>query len=54
MALNSIIDPPIPMFEVRGIPGEDGAGVIVMRVPPSAPHGFGTVCCCLREARHSL
>jgi hypothetical protein len=44
MALNSIIDPPIPMFEVRGIPGEDGAGVIVMRVPPSisAPHGFGT------------
>jgi Putative DNA-binding domain len=43
MALNSIIDPPISMLEVRGVAGDDGAGVIVIRVPGSmsAPHAFG-------------
>jgi len=44
MALNGIIDPPIPMLEVRGVPWDDGSGVIVIRVPgsASAPHAFGT------------
>jgi hypothetical protein len=43
-ALRSIIDPPVPMLEVRGIVnGSDGDGVILLKVPssPSAPHGFG-------------
>jgi hypothetical protein len=43
-ALRSIIDPPLPMLEVRGIAsGASGEGVIVARVnsSPSSPHGFG-------------
>jgi len=44
-ALQSIIDPPLPMMEVRGIASsESGEGAILIRVAasPSAPHGFGT------------
>jgi len=44
-AMRSIIDPPLPMLEVRGIAsGASGEGVILIRVgaSPSAPHGFGT------------
>jgi hypothetical protein len=43
-ALRSIIDPPLPMLEVRGIgSGASGEGVIIVRVnsSPSSPHGFG-------------
>jgi hypothetical protein len=44
-ALRSIIDPPLPMLEVRGIPssGANGDGAIIIRIgsSPSAPHGFG-------------
>lgn len=44
-ALDSIIDPPLAILEVRGIekPDTDGAGVLVIRVGPStrAPHGHG-------------
>jgi hypothetical protein len=43
-ALRAIIDPPLPMLEVRGIaPSASGEGVVVVRVgpSPSAPHGFG-------------
>jgi Putative DNA-binding domain len=43
-ALRSIIDPPLPMLEVRGIAsGASGEGAILIRVgaSPSAPHGFG-------------
>jgi hypothetical protein len=43
-ALRSIVDPPLPMLEVRGIAsGASGEGVVVIRVgpSPSAPHGFG-------------
>ena len=44
-ALQSIIDPPLPMLEVRGIASSaSGEGAILIRVgaSPSAPHGFGT------------
>ena len=43
-ALRAIIDPPLPMLEVRGIASNaSGEGVVVIRVgpSPSAPHGFG-------------
>jgi len=42
-ALRSVIDPPLPMLEVRGIESVDGSGVIILRVgsSPSAPHGVG-------------
>ena len=43
-ALRAIIDPPLPMLEVRGIASSaSGEGVVVVRVgpSPSAPHGFG-------------
>ncbi|MGY4433957.1 hypothetical protein ACVWWO_006434 [Bradyrhizobium sp. F1.13.1] len=42
-SLRSVIDPPLPMLEPRGIELADGGGVIVLRVgpSPSAPHGFG-------------
>jgi hypothetical protein len=43
-ALRGIVDPPLPMLEVRGIAsGASGEGVVVIRVgpSPSAPHGFG-------------
>ena len=42
--LNGIIDPPLPMLEVRGVPSDVlGNGIIFVRVGPSpmAPHGFG-------------
>lgn len=44
-ALRSIIDPPLPMLDVRGVVSSaNGEGVVLIRVPssPSAPHGFGT------------
>jgi hypothetical protein len=44
-ALRSVVDPPLPMLEVRGIPSStNGDGVIMIRIgsSPSAPHGFGT------------
>jgi hypothetical protein len=44
-ALQSIIDPPLPMLDVRGVVSSaTGEGVVLIRVPssPSAPHGFGT------------
>jgi Schlafen, AlbA_2 len=43
-ALRGIVDPPLPMLEVRGIAsGASGEGVVVIRVgpSPSGPHGFG-------------
>jgi hypothetical protein len=42
-SLRSIIDPPIPMLEARGVESEAGDGVVIIRVPgsSSAPHGFG-------------
>jgi Putative DNA-binding domain len=44
-ALRSIIDPPIPMLDIRGVPSSrsSGEGAILIRVSssPSAPHGFG-------------
>lgn len=44
-ALDSLIDPPLAILEVRGIerPGGDGGGVLVIRTGPStrAPHGHG-------------
>jgi hypothetical protein len=42
-SLRSVIDPPLPMLEARGVEFADGSGVIVVRVgsSPSAPHGFG-------------
>jgi hypothetical protein len=43
-SLRAIIDPPLPMLEVRGIASSaSGEGVVVVRVgfSPSAPHGFG-------------
>lgn len=42
-SLRSIIDPPIPMLEARGIEVSDGCGIVVVRVgsSSSAPHGFG-------------
>ncbi len=44
-ALDSLIDPPLAVLEVRGIekPDTDGDGVLVIRVGPStrAPHGHG-------------
>jgi hypothetical protein len=42
-ALRSVINPPLPMLEVRGIEITDGSGAIVLRVGSSgsAPHGFG-------------
>jgi hypothetical protein len=43
-ALRSIVDPPLPMLEVRGIASSArGEGVVVVRVgpSPSAPHGVG-------------
>src|SRR5262249_14959389 len=44
-ALRSIIDPPIPMLDIRGVPSgrASGEGAILVRVSssPSAPHGFG-------------
>ena len=43
-ALRGVVDPPLPMLEVRGIAsGASGEGVVVIRVgpSPSAPHGFG-------------
>lgn len=43
--LDSLIDPPLAVLEVRGIerPGGDGEGVLVIRTGPStrAPHGHG-------------
>jgi hypothetical protein len=42
-SIRGIIDPPLPMLEVRGITNSsDGDRVIVLKVPssPSAPHGF--------------
>lgn len=43
--LDSLIDPPLAVLEVRGIeqPDGDGAGVLVIRTGPStrAPHGHG-------------
>ena len=43
-ALQQIIDPPLPMLEVRGVPRPDGEGegVLLIRTGPSprAPHGF--------------
>jgi Putative DNA-binding domain len=44
-ALRSIVDPPLPMLDVRGVVSSaTGEGVVLIRVPssPSAPHGFGT------------
>jgi Putative DNA-binding domain len=44
-ALRSIIDPPLPMLDVRGVVSSaNGEGVVLIRVPssPSAPHGYGT------------
>lgn len=44
-ALRGIIDPPLPMLEVRGVASSAiGEGVILIRTgsSPSAPHGFGT------------
>jgi Schlafen, AlbA_2 len=44
-ALRSIIDPPIPMLDVRGVVSSaTGEGVVLIRVQssPSAPHGYGT------------
>lgn len=44
-ALDSLIDPPLPVLEVRGIetPDTDGGGVLVIRTGAStrAPHGYG-------------
>jgi hypothetical protein len=42
-ALRSIIEPPLPMLEMRGIVSEGDRGVLLVRVgsSPSAPHGFG-------------
>jgi hypothetical protein len=43
-ALRAVIDPPLPMLEVRGIPsGAAGDGVVFIRVNPSPlmPHGVG-------------
>ena len=44
-ALDSLIDPPLAVLEVRGIekPGADGHGVLLIRTGPStrAPHGYG-------------
>jgi schlafen family protein len=42
-ALRSIIDPPLPMMEVRGVVSGGGTGALLIRVgsSPSAPHGFG-------------
>lgn len=44
-ALDGLIDPPLPMLEVRGIerPEGQGEGVIVLRTGPStrSPHGYG-------------
>jgi hypothetical protein len=44
-ALRNIIDPPIPMLDIRGVPSSrsSGEGAILIRVSssPSAPHGFG-------------
>jgi predicted HTH transcriptional regulator len=42
-SLRSIIEPPLPMIEVRGIVSEADRGVLVIRVSASssAPHGFG-------------
>ena len=42
-SLRSIIEPPLPMIEVRGIVAEASRGVLLIRVgsSPSAPHGFG-------------
>ncbi|ACS44191.1 AlbA family DNA-binding domain-containing protein [Methylorubrum extorquens] len=44
-SLDSIIDPPLPVLEVRGIvkPDTDGSGVLVIRTSAStrAPHGYG-------------
>lgn len=44
-ALDSLIDPPLPILEVRGVlkPSGNGEGVIVIRTGPStrAPHGYG-------------
>lgn len=43
--LDSLIDPPLAVLEVRGIerPDGDGAGILVIRTGPStrAPHGHG-------------
>jgi hypothetical protein len=43
-ALQQIIDPPLPMLEVRGVPKPDGVGegALLLRTGPSprAPHGF--------------
>jgi predicted HTH transcriptional regulator len=44
-ALRSIIDPPLPMLDVRGVDSSaTGEGVVLIRVlsSPSAPHGYGT------------
>ncbi|MBR1246131.1 ATP-binding protein [Bradyrhizobium sp. AUGA SZCCT0169] len=42
-SLRSVIDPPLPMLEVRGVESSDGYGIIILRVgaSPSAPHGHG-------------
>jgi hypothetical protein len=42
-ALRSIIEPPLPMLEVRGVVSTGDNGVLVVRVgaSPSAPHGYG-------------
>lgn len=44
-ALDNLIDPPLAVFEVRGIeqPGGDGEGVLIIRTGSStrAPHGHG-------------
>ena len=42
-SLRAIIEPPLPMLEVRGVVSKDGRGVLLIRVngSPAAPHGIG-------------
>jgi hypothetical protein len=43
-SLRDLVEPPLPQFEVRGIPRTAaGEGVVFIRIgsSPSAPHGFG-------------
>lgn len=50
------IDPPIPLLQVRGVPTEGEAGVVVFHVPPSrpAPHRSTDKDCYVRRGTESV
>jgi hypothetical protein len=54
---SQVIDPPVPLLQVRGIPTQDdGSGIVIFRVPPSwaAPHRGPDRECYVRRDTNSV